>query len=122
MIVLKVKGKEYKIKFNYNSFCDTDILEKTNDILKVIKKDSEEDVEQIGKLKEVFICVRELLFVGFKKENPVETVQDIGDILDDYIEEETKEERSIFQLFNMITEELTTKGFLSHQPPQTKKE
>ena len=52
---LKVKGKEYKVRFGYNSFCDTDLMDRTKDLLGIF--DSEEvendsDVGGIGKVKE----------------------------------------------------------------------
>lgn len=28
---LKVKGKEYKVRFGYNSFCDTDLMDRTKE-------------------------------------------------------------------------------------------
>ena len=67
----------------------------------------------MGKNKDLFVCVRDLLFVGFKKNNPVETVQEIGDILDDYHDEATEEDkRGIVDLFTKLTEELMAEGFL----------
>ena len=68
----------------------------------------------MGKIKELFSCVRDLLFVGFQKYNPVNSARDIGDILDDYKEEETEEDkRSILDLFTRLTEEFMEEGFLS---------
>lgn len=116
MMTLKVKENEYKVKFGYNSFCDTDLMDRTSDLLKIF---SEEDVEddndakEVGKVKDLFICVRDLLFVGFKKFNPVETVQDVGDILDDYHDEATEDDsRGILDLFTDLTTELMNEGFL----------
>ena len=115
-MTLKVKENEYKVKFGYNSFCDTDLMDRTSDLLKIF---SEEDVEddndakEVGKVKDLFICVRDLLFVGFKKFNPVETVQDVGDILDDYHDEATEDDsRGILDLFTDLTTELMNEGFL----------
>ena len=117
MMVLNVKGKEYKVKFGYNSFCDTDLMDRTSALLKIFQGeeiDEDKDVAGINKIKDLFCCVRDLLFVGFKKHNPVETVQDIGDILDDYKEEATDEDkRSLVSLFTGLTEELMNEGFLS---------
>lgn len=110
---LKVKGTEYKVRFGYNSFCDTDLMDRTKDLLGIF--DSEEvendsDVGGIGKVKELFCCVRDLLYVGFQKENPVESVQEVGDILDDYHDESP--DKGILDLFTQLTEELMSKGFL----------
>ena len=70
MMILNVKDKEYKIKFGYNSFCDTDLMDRTSDLLKLFQSkeaENDDDVTGMGKVKDLFICVRDLLFVGFKK-------------------------------------------------------
>ena len=117
MLILKVKDKEYKVKFGYNSFCDTDLMERTTDLLKLFQKQNvvdDKDVSVAGKVKDLFSCVRDLLYVGFEKFNPVERVQDIGDILDDYHDEakEKGEKRGILDIFTKLTEELMNEGFL----------
>ena len=116
MMTLKVKENEYKVKFGYNSFCDTDLMDRTSDLLKIFKEEDVEDdndAKAVGKVKDLFLCVRDLLFVGFKKFNPVETVQDVGDILDDYHDEATEDDsRGILDLFTDLTEELMNEGFL----------
>lgn len=113
---LKVKDKIYKVKFGYNSFCDTDLMDRTSDLLKLLHNESAEsdsDITGIGKIKELFSCVRDLLFVGFEKYNPVETKQEIGEILDDYHEEATEnDKRGILDLFAKLSEELMKEGFL----------
>ena len=117
MMTLKIKDKEYKVKFGYNSFCDTDLMERTSTLLSVIRGAgavSDDDVFGIGRIKDLFDCVRELLFVGFRKYNPVDTVQEIGDLLDDYNDEGTEENpHGILDLFTLLTEELLNAGFLS---------
>lgn len=116
MKTFTINGKEYKIKFGYNSFCDTDLMERTNDLMRLFNASNVEDdsdISGIGKIKDLFTCVRELLFVGFKKYNPVEDLQAVGDILDDYRDEETEEKRGLFELFVMLTEELMSEGFLA---------
>lgn len=116
MMVLKVKDKEYKVKFGYNSFCDTDLMDRTSDLLKIFQGagvENDKDVTGMGKIKELFSCVRDLLFVGFNKYNPVGTVQEIGEILDDYHDEATEDDkRGILDLFTKLTEELMSEGFL----------
>lgn len=116
MMILKVKDKEYKVKFGYNSFCDTDLMDRTEELLKlfhVAGAETDKDVTGLGKIKELFMCVRDLLFVGFEKYNPVENVQEVGNILDDYHDEATGEEtRGIIDLFTKLTEELMGEGFL----------
>ena len=132
MMILKVKDKEYKVKFGYNSFCDTDLMDRTSDLLKIFQGagvEDDKDVTVMGKIKELFTCVRDLLFVGFKKINPVETVQEVGEILDDYHDEAPEgEKRGILDLFTQLTEELMNEGFLgevlevlAEDPEETKK-
>ena len=117
MMVLKVKENEYKVKFGYNSFCDTDLMDRAQDLLSLFNGNDVEDdadVKSLGKIKELFCCVRDLLYVGFEKYNPVETVQDIGNILDDYNEDSTEEDkRGLIDLFIMLVEELMSEGFLA---------
>ena len=115
-MVLKVKEKEYKVKFGYNSFCDTDLMERTEDLLKLFQStgaDDDKDVAGLGKVRELFLCVRDLLFVGFKKFNTVETVQEVGDIIDDYHDEAPEgEKRGVMDIFTQLSEELMNAGFL----------
>lgn len=126
MMVLKVKENEYKVKFGYNSFCDTDLMDRTNDLLSLFRNgnvEDDKDVSGMGKVKELFLCVRDLLFVGFQKYNPVETVQEIGDILDDYHDEATEEDtRGLLDLFTKLAEELTQEGFLGDLMKQMSEE
>ena len=116
MMVLNVKDKEYKVKFGYNSFCDTDLMDRTTDLLKLFqseKVDNDKDVAGLGMIKDLFSCVRDLLFVGFQKYNPVESKQEIGEILDDYHDEAPDgEKRGILDLFTCLSEELMNEGFL----------
>lgn len=117
MMTLKVKEKEYRVRFGYNSFCDTDLMDRTSDLLKLFRgagAENDKDVTGMGMVKELFSCVRDLLYVGFKKNNPVESVQEIGDILDDWLDEAPDgEKRGIFNLFTELTNELMGEGFLS---------
>lgn len=116
MLELKVKDKTYKVKFGYNSFCDTDLMDRTSELLKIFQGEGvadDNDVAGLGQVKQLFICVRDLLFVGFKKYNPVESLQEVGDILDDYHDEATDEDsREILTLFISIANELMNEGFL----------
>ena len=53
------------------------------------------------------------MFVGFQKYNPVESKQEIGEILDDYHDEAPDgEKRGILDLFTDLSEELMNEGFL----------
>ena len=115
-MTLKVKDKEYRVKFGYNSFCDTDLMDRTGDLISIFSNEgvnSDAAAAGIGKIKELFTCVRDLLFTGFQKYNPVENVQEVGEILDDYHDEvQDGEKRGILDLFTQLTEELMNEGFL----------
>ncbi len=116
MFTITVKEKDYKVFFGMNSFADTDLMDRVQDILKLMQGkgvETDEDVKAIGIIKDLFIVTRELYFEGFKKENPVETLQATGYILDDYILEGSEEKRGILQIFMMVAEELLNEGFLA---------
>lgn len=116
MMKLNIEQKEYKVKFGYNCFCDTDLMDKVQSLAGLFSKEetsSDAEVGQIGKMKDLFCVVRELLFVGFTKYNPVSNVQEVGDILDLYIDEETEEKRGLLELFTCLSDELLSGGFLS---------
>lgn len=123
--ILKIGEKEYKVKFSYNCFCDTDLLERVNGLGQLFHEEGTEDdkeVSGIGKIKELFCCVRDLLFVGFQKYNPVGTIQEVGDLLDQYKEEAGEgEDRGILSLFSLLSNELTEAGFLSDMMKETQK-
>ena len=119
MMTLTIKGKEYKVKFGYNCFCDTDLIDRVRTVSNLFTGTGEdmpdEEMQKLGaqRTKDLFCVVRELLFVGFKKYNPVDTEQEVGDLIDDYVEEETDEKRGLLTLFTQLSEELMSRGFLN---------
>lgn len=117
MMVLKIGEKDYSVKFNYNCFCDTDLLDRVNELGKIfqgVNAKDDKDVSGMGKIRDLFVCVRDLLFTGFQEENPVDSVQAVGKLLDQYKSEAPKgEDRGILQLFIMLSNELMEEGFLS---------
>lgn len=117
MKTITVGGKDYKIKYGFNSFADTDLLERVSEIATLLNANGakdDSDVSSIGKLRDLFKITRELLFTGFERYNPVENVQEVGNILDDYRDEAPEgESRGIMDIFGMLSEELTEEGFLA---------
>lgn len=115
MKTLVINEKEYKIQYGYNSFCDTDLMDRTSDLITLFNSNqvtNDNDVIGMGKFKDLFVCIRELLFVGFQKHNPVESLQEVGNLLDDYKAQETEEDkRGLFSLFAMLADELMSEGF-----------
>ena len=117
MLNLVIDNKEYKIEYGFNSFCDTDLVERTQDMLTLFSGgdvENDNDVQALGMIKEMFCIVRELLFVGFEEHNPVEDVKEVGRLLDKYRKEAPEgESRGILDLFGMLSEELMNEGFLA---------
>ena len=133
MFELKFGKKNYKVQFGINSFCDTDLMDRTKKIIRFMsengmfddkEKVAEEQVDEVAVImnnldsyKDVIITTRELLFVGFKKHNPVETIEQVGDMLDDYAENGG----NLIEVFSKLVEELITKGFMADLGKQEEK-
>lgn len=111
-MTLKVKNKEYKVRFTYNSFADSDLLDRTFETLTLVQEmlSANENTNSIDTIKKLFKLTRELLFVGFQRENPVDKIEEVGDILDDYLEED-REHHGLIDVFNDIAAELLASGF-----------
>ena len=125
-MTIKVKDKEYIVKFGYNSFCDSDLLDRTAEAMGMIQEiqdlAKEEDekgkevkttAEVLAKVRNLFMLTRELLFEGFKKKNPVTSISEVGDILDAYLDED-KENHGLITIFSMIAQELLKEGFFGN--------
>lgn len=121
-MTLKIGDKEYIVKFGYNSFCDSNLLDRTADAMGMIqdiekKQDENEETvttaETMEKVRKLFVLTRDLLFEGFKKKNFVSTLNEVGDLLDDYLEED-KENHGLISIFGMIAQELLKEGFFGN--------
>ena len=111
MIALTINNETYNVEFEYNDFCDTDLLERVDTLMNVIGGTSEGG---IGDIKDVFCVVRELLFVGIKSDNKPEDIKAVGKLLDAYRKEKVEgESRNLKGLFTLLTEELFEEGFLN---------
>ena len=121
MMTLKISGNDYNVKFGYNNFCDSDLLERVEEMMQLLNgAKTDKDVSSAGQMRKLFILVRELLFEGFKDENPVESLQDVGRLLDTYMKETPKvedgeepEQRGVLTLFILLSNELMSEGFLA---------
>lgn len=110
-MTLKVNDKEYLVKFGYNSFCDSDLLDRTADAMGIVSElKNADEKDSMAKVRKLFTLVRDLLFEGFKKKNPVEDKNAVGDLLDDYLEED-KENHGLLDVFTLLVQELLTEGF-----------
>ena len=118
MFKLEVGEQEYKIKFGYNCFCDTNIMDRVQSIVVLFQESNvngDQEVASLKKVKELFCIVRELIYWGLKKYNPIETLEEVGELLDQYKDEgeEKEENRGLFELFTKLSDELMRAGFLS---------
>lgn len=125
MITLKVKGKEYNLKFGYKSFKNSGILQEVVNLQKEIgnRTESEGGNDGIEFIGDVLNLTSRLVLVALQKYNEefrvdfqdVTTVRpvidEVDDLLDDYMDEE--DSLSIMELFQKLTEELFNNGFLS---------
>lgn len=125
-MTIKIGETEYIVKFGYNSFCDSDLLDRTAEAMGMIQeiqdlaKDEDEKgkevkttAEVLAKVRNLFMLTRELLFEGFKKKNPVTSISEVGDILDAYLDED-KENHGLITIFGMIAQELLKEGFFGN--------
>lgn len=115
MFELRIDNKDYKVQFGFNDFCDTDLLDRVQDVMVMFSKKDDDSVESgMKSVKDMFLVTRELLFLGFRRNNPVETIQEVGDLLDIYKKESTEEEEhTLLSMFGLLTEDLLDEGFLS---------
>ena len=113
MFTLEINGKEYKVRYGVNSFADTDLMDRTQWLIERMMGEKENpDENYTNLLREMVVCLRDLLFVGLKKLNPLDSVEDAGDLIDDYVEEHKDDDNVIMGLFEKIAEELMAQGFL----------
>lgn len=128
-MTIKIGETEYIVKFGYNSFCDSDLLDRTAEAMGMIQeiqdlaKEEDEKGEEVkevkttaevlAKVRNLFMLTRELLFEGFKKKNPVTSISEVGDILDAYLDED-KENHGLITIFGMIAQELLKEGFFGN--------
>ena len=135
MIKLKIKDREYKLKFGYKSFKKSGILREVVAMQKKIKKPESDEVLENGEaaaesaednidvLEEVLELNSKLVLAALQKNheefranyddpNSVNAVVDkVDDLMDDYMDEE--ESLSIMDLFQKLVDELFNNGFLS---------
>lgn len=114
MTTITVNEKEYKIRFGMNSFADTDILDRIGAISTLLSNESE---IQFSSFRELFIAVRELVYIGCERYNPLSSLEDAGNLLDDF-RDENPNDGNLLNLFAKLIEELTTQGFFGDLLPQ----
>lgn len=125
MIVLKIKDKEYKLKFGYKSFKKSGVLREVVEMQKKIKGSGAEENEEdnIGALEEILELNSRLVLAALQKnheefrtdykseEDVSMIIEKVDDLMDDYMDED--DSMSIMDLFSKLAEELFNNGFLS---------
>lgn len=109
MIALVINNETYNVEFDYNDFCDTDLLERVDTLMKVIGGTAGDGIQTT---KDVFCVVRELLFTGIKSDNRPNDIKGVGKLLDVYRKEKKEEDNVLMELFVTLTDELFDEGFL----------
>lgn len=116
MLNLTIGDKEYHIEYSYNMFCDTDLMDRVSELLTLFSGagvSDDQDVNGMGRMKELFSAVRDLVFFG-TEEQGIETPQMAGKLLDQYRKEAPEgEKRGLLQIFSLLSEELMNEGFFS---------
>ena len=117
MMTLNISGKDYNISFGMNDFANSDLLDRVQDMAVFFNDDT---VKSFSDLRKLFVVVRELIYLGFRRNNPVADVDEVGDLLDIYLKETPKdengnalEERGLLALFIQLSNELASEGFLA---------
>lgn len=125
MVALKVKDKEYNLKFGFKSLRRTKILKEVVDIRKKLYEgDGGENAEEKGieQLEEVLDLTCKLVLSGlqkyhkefcadYKDEKSIEEqTEKVEELIEDYMDEE--ESMPIIDLFNVLVDELFNNGFL----------
>lgn len=114
MMKIDVKDKTYNLVYNYNCFCDTDLLDRLGGVIGMMFTDDEKDntpKSVLSDFKDMFVSLRELLYLGLQKNHSDDfpNFECVGEFIDDYVESNDK---TINDLFADILEELANKGFL----------
>ena len=113
MTTITINGTEYKLKYGYNNFCDSDLMDRTTEVMGFITSSADKaQIKDSEYTKKLFVLVRELVFEGFKRYNP-KTIAEVGDLLDDYFDEGTEDDpHGLLDVFGIITQELIASGFI----------
>ena len=137
MIKLSVNGKEYKLKFHFNVYCDSGLIREVSEMQKKQQqkaksaKSNSDMSENVESLQGVFELISKLTLAALQKYheefkvdyNKPETVTAMLDKVDEFIDDYLDEPDSmpVIDFFNALTDEFF-KIFGGKQPEQGKSE
>lgn len=134
MIILNVKGKEYKLKFHFNIYCDSGLIREVSEMQKKQQQKAKSSAkansdmsENVESLQGVFELTSKLTLAALQKYheefkvdyNKPETVTamlgKVDEFIDDYLDE--PDAMPVIDFFNELTNEFF-KIFGGKQPEQ----
>jgi len=109
MFTFKVKDKEYKIKFSINAMAENDLMDRVQSLFQMMEEDGTVKI-----VRELALTIRELIYVGSQKYNPIESVEEAGNVFDDYFDEHKEQGDTDITttFFGMFVKDLQDEGFM----------
>lgn len=122
MFVLKVKDKEYKIKYAYKPVLKKRILSRLAEVTKKMNNAEKEETDLAG-IEDLLLFIPELILVGLQRCHKDEfgydyntdvgfdeQLEKVDSIIDEYCD---SEDSDMMELFSELQKELLEDGFLS---------
>lgn len=120
MTTLTINGTEYKIKYGYEATVRCGVVEKVDELQKVLAKSEDLKVEDLNKILHI---LPELLLAGLQKfhkdefgydyeteDGKLAALNKAYGLVDDYFD---ADDSDITVLFNLLTNEMVNNGFLA---------
>lgn len=120
MTTLTINGTEYKIKYGYEATARCGVVEKVDELQKVLAKSEDLKVEDLNKILHI---LPELLLAGLQKfhkdefgydyeteDGKLAALNKAYGLVDDYFD---ADDSDITVLFNLLTNEMVNNGFLA---------
>ena len=120
MTTLTINGTEYKIKYGYETTARCGVVEKVDELQKVLAKSEDLKVEDLNKILHI---LPELLLAGLQKfhkdefgydyeteDGKLAALNKAYGLVDDYFD---ADDSDITVLFNLLTNEMVNNGFLA---------
>lgn len=104
MFTLKIKDKDYVIKFTTRTFAQSNLMERVETTF--VEKNDTKALQNVANL------LAELIYEGCKKFTPIESVDAAFDLIDDYVDEHKGEEDIVMNLVSKFADDLQEEGFM----------